>query len=254
VTFGPGPEVPAPPPPEAPPRRLRWLVVLGFFLAVVAIVLGLLIALAPIAIGIVLLTSGRRNAGIALIATTVVLVGVPRAVFIIVYDGRPFRIPSGAMEPTLEINDRILTVKDDTPQRGDIVVFHPPRGAEGFSEGRCGVKPEPGQACARPTGGSATDVHFVKRVVGLPGDRLKIAGNHVVVNGERLDEPYARLSPCTDVCNLPREITIPPDHYFMLGDNRGESDDSRDWGPVPRDDLVGRVFFRYLPLKRFGSL
>lgn len=237
MSVGPAPEAPPPPPPPGEePRRLRWLVALGFALAVVAMVLGILVAIAAIAAAIVLLTSGRRRAGIALIATTVLLVGVPRAVFILVYDGRPFKIPTSAMEPTIRIGDRILTVKDDTPERGDIVVFHPPAKAlqPGFGE-------------------SPEDLTFVKRVVGLPGDRVRIAGNHAVVNGRRLDEPYVLTKPCTEVCNL-REVTVPPDRYYVLGDNRGESDDSRAWGSVARDDLVGRVFFRYLPLKRFGSL
>jgi signal peptidase I len=232
---------------------LRWLVALGFLLAVVAMVLGILIALAPLAVGVVLLTSGRQNAGIAVIVTTVVLVAVPRAVFILGYDGRAFRSPSAAMEPTLKIGDRFLTVGDDSPERGDIVVFHPPASAEAFGGGQCGVRRPARQACPRP-GPGAAEATFVKRVVGLPGDRLSFAHNHVVVNGRRLDEPYVRTSPCTDVCNLPREIVIPPGHYFMAGDNRGESDDSREWGPVRRQDLVGRAFFRYLPLRRLGSL
>jgi signal peptidase I len=255
VSFGPGPEAPPPAAPDAAARRprLRWLVVLGFVLAVVAMVLGILIALAPLAIGVVLLTSGRRNAGIAVMVTTVLLVAVPRAVFLIGFDGRAFRTPSTAMEPTLKIGDRFLTVGDDSPARGDIVVFHPPASAAAFGRGQCGVRRAPRQACPRPSPG-ASDATFVKRVVGLPGDRLRFIHNHAVVNGRRLDETYARTSPCTDVCNLPQEIVIPPGHYFMAGDNRGASDDSRAWGPVRREDLVGRAFFRYLPLKRFGSL
>ena len=229
MSFGGPPEAPAPPPPPAPerPHRLRWLVVFGFALAVVAMVLGVLIAIAPVAIGVALLTSGRSRAGVALLVTTVVLVGVPRLVFYLVFDGRLFRIPSAAMEPTLKIGDRIATVGDDTPKRGDIVTFHPPSQPHAF---------------------------FVKRVVGLPGDRIRIRHNRAIVNGHPLREPYVRTTPCTYLCNLPREIVVPPGHYFMLGDNRGQSDDSRDWGPVPRGALVGRAVFRYLPLKRLGSL
>jgi signal peptidase I len=238
VSFGPGPEAPPPAPEPDGAPRLRWLVVLGFVLAVGAMVLGLLIALAPVTVGVVLLTSGRRNAGIAVIATTIALVGIPRAVFILGFDGHAFRSPSSSMEPTLKIGDRFLTVGDDSPERGDIVVFHPPAKALQFGAFR--QSPE--------------DVTFVKRVVGLPGDRLRVVDNRIVVNGSPLHEPYVRTSPCTDVCNLRREIVVPPDHYYMVGDNRGESDDSRTWGPVRREDLVGRAFFRYLPLKRFGSL
>jgi signal peptidase I len=242
--------------PEAPfaaHRRYRWLVALGFALAVVAMVLGLLVALAPIGIGLILATSGRRNAGIAIVITTVLLVGVPRLIVLAVLDGRTYRIPSSAMEPGIDIGDRVLALGDDTPERGDIFVFNPPAGADS-DEARCGAPRPHSAACARPTPRRVEDLFFIKRVVGLPGDRLKIVGNRVYVNGSRLREDYARTTPCTDICNLPREITIPPDHYFLLGDNRGESDDSRVWGPVPRSWLLRRAVLRYLPLGSFGSL
>jgi signal peptidase I len=242
--------------PEAPlmaHRRYRWLVALGFALALVAMVLGLLVALAPIGIGLILATSGRRNAGVAIVVTTVLLVGVPRLIVLAVLDGRTYRIPSSAMEPGIDIGDRILALGDDTPERGDIFVFNPPAGAQS-DDVRCGAPRPSSSACARPTPRRVEDLEFIKRVVGLPGERLKIVGNRVYVNGSRLREGYARTTPCTDLCTLPREITIPPDHYFLLGDNRGESDDSRDWGPVPRSWLLRRAVLRYLPLGSFGSL
>jgi signal peptidase I len=249
-----GPEHPARPGvPIVPRGRYRWLVVAGFVLAVVAMVLGIIFAAIPIVLGAVLATSGRQRAGIAIIVTTVLLVAVPRLVFYIVLDGGAYRIPSGAMEPTLKIGDRIATLGDDSPDRGDLFVFHPPAAANHVDAERCGTPRGARQACSAPAGGPG-DATFVKRVVALPGDRLTIVGNHVHVYGVGVDEPYVRTEPCTEVCDLPKEITIPPDHYFMLGDNRGESDDSRSWGPVPRDWLVGRASFRYWPLSRFGSL
>jgi signal peptidase I len=154
------------------------------------------------------------------------------------------------MEPTLRIRDRVYGVDDDTPERGDLYVFHPPAGA---LEQRCGVPKRHGRACPDPTPGTASLV-FIKRIVGLPGDRLKVVRNRVVIDGRPLREPYVHTSPCVVVCNLRREIVIPPGHYFMVGDNRGQSDDSRDWGPVPKDALLKRVVFRYLPLSRLGSL
>ncbi|MFL5781890.1 MAG: signal peptidase I [Thermoleophilaceae bacterium] len=233
-------------------RRYRWLVALGFVLAVVAMVLGFLIALAPIGIGLILATSGRRNAGIAIVITTVVLVGVPRLIVLAVLDGRTYRIPGSAMEPGIDIGDRILALGDDTPERGDVFVFNPPVGAQSGGN-QCGAPHPRSAACPRPTPRRAEDLTFIKRVVGLPGERLKIVRNRVYVNGTRLREDYARTTPCFAVCNLPREITIPPGHYFLLGDNRGESNDSRDWGPVPRSWLLRRAVLRYLPLSRFGG-
>jgi signal peptidase I len=247
-----GPESPhSASPSRARPRR-RWLVGLGFVLAVVSMVLGLLVALFPIGIGILLATTGRRNAGIAIVVTTVVLVAVPRLILIVGLDAKAYRVPSSAMEPTMSIGDRFLAIGDETPERGDIFVFNPPAGAE--SDQRCGAPHPAAAACARPTPERATETSFVKRVIGLPGERVKIVGNRAYVNGSRLRESYVRTLPCTDICNLPREITIPPDHYFLLGDNRGESDDSRDWGPVPKAWMLRRAALRYRPLGRFGSL
>ena len=253
---GGGPEAPgAPTVPEPRPRRYRPLVALGFVLAVVAMVLGLLVALAPLVIGAVLATSGRRRAGIAIVATTLVLVLVPRVFVIVVLGGHSYRIPSGAMEPTIDIGDKILTIADDTPERGELYVFHPPAGAVQFGGEPCGVRQAPGTPCAMPTPDADESFNFVKRVVALPGDRLKVVRNRVYVNGAPRREPYIRSSPCAPpTCDLRHEITVPADHYFMLGDNRGESADSREYGPIKRSWLVGRVVLRYWPLGRFGSL
>jgi signal peptidase I len=98
-------------------------------------------------------------------------------------------------------------------------------------------------------------VNFIKRVVAGPGDPLSVADGHVVLNGKRQREAFF-TEPCGEgpECDLPREITVPPDHWFMMGDNRGASDDSRFWGPVPTDAIVGRAFFRYWPSGRAGEL
>ena len=97
------------------------------------------------------------------------------------------------------------------------------------------------------------DTNFIKRVVGLPGDRLKILNGIPIVNGEPVTGDW-EIRPCRGVggCDFPNEITIPPDHYFMMGDNRGASDDSRYWGPVPRDWLIGTAFATYWPPDRIG--
>jgi signal peptidase I len=182
---------------------------------------------------------------------------------------KPYQIPSSSMVPTLEVGQRVLVNRVgyhfSDPDRNDIVVFHPPLGAQ---EGRrCGAEPATDgdtdddertydpetQACPLPVD-DASDTNFIKRVVAVPGDRLRVQQGHVVVNGEVQDEEFAR--PCrggvANKCNLREEIEIPPDHYFMMGDNRGESDDSRYWGPVPREDIIGQAFFTYWPPDRIG--
>jgi signal peptidase I len=168
---------------------------------------------------------------------------------------KPFRIPSESMVPTLEISQRVLvdrvSFRFSDPDRGDIVVFKPPAGAD---TNTCGNprQPDNGQACARGTD-AKSGTNFIKRVVAVPGDRLKVIDGHVYINGKRQDEPYIEESTGCPICDLPREITIPPDSFFMMGDNRGESADSREWGPVPEEWIVGRAFFTYWPPGRIGT-
>jgi signal peptidase I len=159
------------------------------------------------------------------------------------------------MVPTLVEGQRILVNRIGNrfsdPEIGDVVVFHPPAGAENGQS--CGAAPPEGQPCDTPTEERA-DVNFVKRVVAGPGDRISIDDGRVVLNGERQDEDFIR--PCGEGsdCDFPREITVPADHYFMMGDNRGASDDSRFWGPVPREWIIGGAFATYWPPKRIGLL
>ena len=168
---------------------------------------------------------------------------------------KPYRIPSESMSPTVELNERILVervgIRTGDPDRGDIVVFNPPEDGSTFAT--CGQEHGPDQACAKPAK-ERGDVTFIKRIVAGPGDRLSIRGGRVVIDGEPQDEDYARLSDTCPTCNLRKEITIPPDHWFMMGDNRGESADSREWGPVPKKWIIGRVFLRYWPPDSIGGL
>jgi signal peptidase I len=166
---------------------------------------------------------------------------------------KPYQIPSPSMEPTLDVGQRVLVNRFiyhfTDPDIGDIVVFHPPVGAENGTE--CGVTRNPGQACSKPTS-EHSDENFIKRIVAGPGDRLSISHGRPVVNGETAEEDF--ILPCVgpNACNLPRPITIPPDYYFMMGDNRGSSDDSRYWGPIPRDWIIGKAFATYWPPRRIG--
>jgi signal peptidase I len=169
---------------------------------------------------------------------------------------KPYRIPSESMVPTLEVGQRVLVnrigARFGTPEVGDVVVFHPPAGAE--IGNACGDgNPVQGAVCARPTPERA-DVNFIKRVIAGPGDRLRIDDGRVILNGRRVREPYAQPCGGGDGCDFPREVTIPPGHWFMMGDNRGSSDDSRFWGPVPEDWIIGEAFGTYWPPDRIGIL
>ncbi|HZG38157.1 MAG TPA: signal peptidase I [Nodosilinea sp.] len=138
-------------------------------------------------------------------------------------------IPSESMLPTLEINDRLIIDKVSydfgQPQRGDIVVFMPPA--------------ELGQKEA-----------FIKRLMGLPGDVIEVKNGQLYVDGEPQAEPYIAAKP--DYQYGP--VTVPPDAYLVLGDNRNKSFDSHYWGFVPQDHVIGRAVFRFWPPDRLGGL
>ena len=188
----------------------------------------------------------------------IVALAIGLALGIQAYAVKPFQIPSESMVPTLKVGQRVLVDRVryhlGDPEIGDIVVFHPPVTAEtGYGGEPCTAGKEPKQPCP-DNDDRESEENFIKRIVAGPGDRLRIEDGHPVVNGERAEEDFTR--PCQGFggCNLPEEITIPPDHYFMMGDNRGSSKDSRFWGPVPRDWIIGQAFFTYWPLDRIGIL
>lgn len=169
---------------------------------------------------------------------------------------KPYRIPSASMEPTLDIGQRVLVNRLDgrfgSPEIGDITVFHPPAGAD--EPGRCGAANQGGGTpipCSRPTVERSKQT-FIKRVVAKGGDRIAIDDGHVILNGKRQNEPF--INPCNGApgCDFPRTITIPKGYVFMMGDNRGASDDSRFWGPVPEKWIIGEAFATYWPPRRIG--
>ena len=156
----------------------------------------------------------------------------------------PYRIPTSSMEPTLHcavpgdgctarFSDRVLANRFiyhlTDPKRGDIVVFDTPEEARR----ECGV--------------SGT---FVKRIVALPGETWEMRDGDVFINGRRLEEPYVKPERRGDETSPPRKI--PEDHYFVMGDNRVKSCDSRFWGPLAEDALIGEVFAVYFPPRRIG--
>jgi signal peptidase I len=157
-------------------------------------------------------------------------------------DVKQYRVASGSMEPTLAVGERVTAEASSTPQVGDIVVFHPPVGARP-KDPVCGVSDQgPGstQACGAPVARESSDI-FVKRVVAGPGDAISIVDGHAVVNGVKTNEPYAAPCGASGACSFPTPVTVPPGEYYVLGDNRGVSDDSRFWGPVPKDWIIGTV-------------
>ncbi len=191
-------------------------------------------------------TSGGRGSTLVEYAV-IAVVAIGLALLIQAFLIKPYRIPSPSMTDTLLIKDRVLVnrvvyhLRDI--ERGDIVVFRWP-------ENR--------------------DLVFIKRVMGLPGDRLQAKDGQLYVNDVAQDEPYVHVTngvidptqaappipgtTMSDPWSLAAEYTVPAGSYFMMGDNRTNSDDSRVWGPVPEDDIIGSAFFIYWPLDRIGLI
>jgi signal peptidase I len=204
-----------------------------------------------------LLCRVRRSRAFDLVFIVAVALGL--ALSVQAYAVKPYRIPSESMEPTLKVGDRVLVNRfshrlGSQPKVGQIVVFHPPAGADA-SPPRCGNsgQGEGGTSpCARPTH-TASSQTFIKRVVGVGGDRIGIRGGHVVRNGTLQREPFAAACGGGAECNFPRAITVPEGFLFLMGDNRGSSEDSRFWGPVPVSWVIGEAVLVYWPPGHVGS-
>ena len=186
-----------------------------------------------------------------------VAVAVALALLIQAFIVKPYRIPSPSMVPTLQVGQRVLTNRlIDHPSIGDIVVFHPPHGAD-LGAGVCGNPNQGGghtQLCGTPTPQQSQQT-FIKRVVAGPDDTVQLINGHVYRNGVREKDSY--IVPCsadTPSCTFRTPIRIPPGDYFMMGDNRPDSEDSRYWGPVPDNWIIGVAFFTYWPPDRIGFL
>jgi len=205
----------------------------------------------------------KSSVGSAIEFVVILVVAVGLALVIQAFLVKPFKIPSESMVPTLAIGQRVLVNRIGTrfgdPSIGDVVVFHPPAGADddqlnGAPGSMCGVVPKDGEPCSRPTP-ETSDKNFVKRVVAGPGDTIAVVDGHAVRNGKRQVEPFVQETCATGAArNFPRAIRVPAGHWFMMGDNRQCSEDSRFWGPVPKASLIGRAFATYWPPKRIGTL
>jgi signal peptidase I len=201
----------------------------------------------------------ERGPGLlAVVRETVVLVAlaVLLAVVFKTFLVAAFYIPSGSMESTLNISDRVLVEKVSyrfgDVEHGDVVVFvHEEPGiieATGPSNPISGFFSSLGQAVGVVP---PSDRDFIKRVVGLPGDTIACRGGQLVRNDQPVAEPYLDQGTETD-CD--KKTTVGPGELFVMGDNRSNSQDSRFFGPIPRDDVVGRAFVRIWPLNHIGWL
>jgi signal peptidase I len=172
-----------------------------------------------------------------------ICIAVILAFFVRTFVVQAFKIPSGSMEPNLLIGDHLLVNKFVIAptlsglertlqpirdvQRGDVIVFKHPQNPER---------------------------DLIKRTIGLPGDTIELRNKRVYVNGKALDEPYVHYLyppdspdiPDVDVRRNYGPVTVPAGHYFMMGDNRDNSEDSRYWGFLPRDYMKGKALFVYV--------
>jgi signal peptidase I len=136
------------------------------------------------------------------------------------------RVDGFSMEPTFKTGEFVivnkLAYKLGEPKLGDVIVFHYPRDPE---------------------------QEYIKRVIGLPGDSIEVADGQVVVNGQAIQEPYIASAPAYQ-----SEWTIPDNNLFVLGDNRNNSSDSHNWGPVPMENVIGKAIFVYWPPEKWGAI
>lgn len=164
------------------------------------------------------------------------------SIFVLVYVflAQPHQVSGNSMYPTFDNGEYLLTNKlayrTGVPQRGDVVVFRAPAGAH----------------C--PTGGACD---FIKRIIGQPGDNVRIVNGKVLVNDQQLVEPYlpADLTTAADFyMGENQEIVLRENEYIVMGDNRNGSSDSRAWGPIGRQAIIGKAWVRYWPVSKLGVI
>lgn len=177
----------------------------------------------------------RLSGAVLDIVETVV---VALSIFLVVYlfFMQPNQVNGQSMEPTFLSGEYVLTDKvsyqTGEPQRGDVVVFHAPEAA----------------GCPQGTG-----CDFIKRVIGLPGDTLSVHDNGIFINGQQLPEPYIppeNITKAGEFTSGGRDVHLGENEYFVVGDNRPFSSDSRVWGPIGKQNIVGRAFLRYWPANK----
>lgn len=161
---------------------------------------------------------------------------VALSIFVVIYLFlfQPHEVKGSSMEPNFHNNEYILTDKISyrfrEPERGDVIIFKAPRNP---------------------------DVDYIKRVIALPGERVKVDKGYIYVNDKKLNEKYLIDSTPIFPGSFVQEgvdITVAEDEYFVMGDNRPHSSDSREFGPIGKDLIIGRAFFRYWPLTELGQV
>ncbi|HET6964030.1 MAG TPA: signal peptidase I [Acidimicrobiales bacterium] len=177
-----------------------------------------------------------RNLRVTLEWVGVVVLALAAAFLVKTFVLQTFFIPSASMEPTLHVGDRVfvnkLAYSFHSVHRGDVVVFTLP----------------PGESA-----GTGVD-DLIKRVIGLPGETVEARNGRIYIDGRPLSEPWLPRG-VSPVAGLPLERQrVPADHYFLMGDNRGDSSDSRHFGPISGDLIVGRAFVRIWPFSHLGFL
>ena len=178
----------------------------------------------------------RRALGCLLELIETLLLALIVFVVVQLFIAQPYQVQQESMENTLMPDQYILvdklTPKFDTYHRGDIVVFNPPPKWE-----------------QDPSG-----TPYVKRIIGVGGDTVEIRDGFVYVNGARLDEPYLFGNQPTQVSGSTLKWTLTKDEYFVMGDHRQASQDSREFGPITKEAIIGRAWLRYWPMNDFGVL
>lgn len=162
--------------------------------------------------------------------TLVVFAAIGTAIYWLI--AQPHKVSGSSMHPNFKDGDYIITdklsYKFDEPKRGDIVVFKNPKDET---------------------------VDFIKRIIGVPGDRIKVQNGKIYLNGGELNEPYIAQAIKTNPGSFLEEgveVTVEDGHYITIGDNRPASSDSREWGFITKQEIIGKVFFRYWPAGELG--
>lgn len=168
-------------------------------------------------------------------------VAIALSIFLVIYLFlvQPHQVNGQSMAPNFADSEYVLTDKISyqfgSPERGDVIVFHAP----------------PEANCAEGTG-----CDFIKRIVGLPGETVEVKNQHIYINSQMLPEPYLKDDVATRAGDYTqgKSVKLGSDEYFVCGDNRPYSSDSRSWGPIKRSDIIGKAFFRYWPVERMGVI
>jgi len=175
--------------------------------------------------------------GFFLELTETIVIGLSLFLVVYLFFMQPHQVNGQSMVPSFQSGEYVLTDKVSyrfgEPRRGDVIVFHAPPAAQ----------------C--PTG---TGCDFIKRVIGLPGETVSVKNNKIYVNNVQLEESYLPATFVTEAgaYTRGRDVNLGASEYFVAGDNRSHSSDSRAWGPITDSEIVGRAFFRYWPAAQVG--